>query len=220
MLIPKFKCHNILNDCLFGNLQQELVQYQGNFHAHWGKNQGVHQDELLSGGSSSHLEVISNLIPVDSQIQFQQPQNWGPCFLAGCWLKIWIFIGRTDAEAETLTLWPPDVKNWLIGKDTDAGKDWRQEKGTTEDGMVGWHHWLDGHEFEQALGIGNGQGRLVSQRVRHNWATEVNWIDWRPCWTSKGHHIPFQVAFSIFKLTIVYQILHILQITDFIFSGP
>ena len=59
----------------------------------------------------------------------------------------WIFIGRTDAEAETPILWPPDVKNWLIWKDPDAGKDWRQEEnGTTEDEMVGWHHWLDGHE--------------------------------------------------------------------------
>ena len=61
----------------------------------------------------------------------------------------WIFTGRTDAEAKTPILWPPDAKNWLIGKDPDAGKDWRQEeKGTTEDEMVGWHHWLDGHEFE------------------------------------------------------------------------
>ena len=61
----------------------------------------------------------------------------------------WIFTGRTDAEAETPILWPPDVKNWLIWKDPDAGKDWGQEeKGTTEDEMVGWHHWLNGHEFE------------------------------------------------------------------------
>ena len=61
----------------------------------------------------------------------------------------WIFIGRTDAEAETPILWPADVKNWLIGKVCDAGKDWRwEEKGTAEDEMVGWHHWLDGHEFK------------------------------------------------------------------------
>ena len=71
-----------------------------------------------------------------------------------------IFIGRTDAEAPIL--WPPDVRNWLIGKDPDAGKDWRQEeKGTTEDKMVGWHHQLDGHEFEQVLGVGDRQGSLV-----------------------------------------------------------
>ena len=61
----------------------------------------------------------------------------------------WIFIGRTDAEAETPILWPPDAKRWLIGKDPDAEKDWRQEeKGTTEDEIFGWHHWLNGHEFE------------------------------------------------------------------------
>ena len=69
----------------------------------------------------------------------------------------WIFIGRTDAEAETPILWPPDAKNWLIWKDPDAGKDWRwEEKGMTEDEMVGWHHQLNGHEFEQALGVGDG----------------------------------------------------------------
>ena len=73
----------------------------------------------------------------------------------------WIFIGRTDAEAEAPILWPPDVKNWLVGKDPDAGKDWRQEeKGMTEDEMVGWHHRLDGHEFKQVLGVGDGQGSL------------------------------------------------------------
>ena len=63
----------------------------------------------------------------------------------------WKSIGKTEAEAETPIVWPPDMKNWLIGKDPDARKDWKQEeKGTTEDEMVGWHHWLDGHEFEQA----------------------------------------------------------------------
>ena len=73
-----------------------------------------------------------------------------------------MFIGRTDAKAETLILWPPDAKNWLIGKDLVAAKDWRwEEKGTTEDQMVGWHHWLDGHEFEQAPGAGDGQGSLA-----------------------------------------------------------
>ena len=73
----------------------------------------------------------------------------------------WIFNGRTDTEAETPILWPPDVKNWLLGKDPDAGKDWRQEeKGTTEDEMVRWHLWLNGHESEQALGVGDGQGSL------------------------------------------------------------
>ena len=69
----------------------------------------------------------------------------------------WKFIGRTDAEAEAPILWSHDGKNWLIRKDPDAGKDWRQEeKGTAEDEMVEWHHWLNGHEFEQALGVGDG----------------------------------------------------------------
>ena len=73
----------------------------------------------------------------------------------------WIFIGSTDAKAEAPTLWPPDVKNWLTGKDSDAGKDWRQEKGMTEDEITGWHHWLNRHEFEQAPGDGKGQGSLA-----------------------------------------------------------
>ena len=71
-----------------------------------------------------------------------------------------VFIGRTDVEAETPLLWPPDVKNWLIWKDPDAGKDWGQEKGMTEDEMFGWHHWLNGHEFVY-IGVGDGQGDLV-----------------------------------------------------------
>ena len=71
-------------------------------------------------------------------------------------------IGRTDTDAEALTLWPPDAKSWLIRKDPDAGQDWRQEeKGVTEDEMVGWYHWLNGNELEQALGDGEGQGSLA-----------------------------------------------------------
>ena len=74
----------------------------------------------------------------------------------------WIFFGRTDAETGAPILWPPDAKNCLIGKDPDAGKDWRrEEKGTTEDEMVAWHHRLDGHEFDQALRVGNRQGSLA-----------------------------------------------------------
>ena len=99
----------------------------------------------------------------------------------------WIFIGRTDTEAEAPILWPHDVKNWLIGKDPDAGKDWRQkETGMTEDEMIGWYHWLDGHEVEQALGLGDGQGSLACCRPlghkeldrteRLNW-TELNGIE-------------------------------------------
>ena len=85
----------------------------------------------------------------------------------------WIFIGRTVAEAEALILWPPDVKNWVIGKDSDAGKDWGQEeKGAAEDEMVGWHHQLSGHEFEPALRDGEGQRSPWGLRVRHYLATE------------------------------------------------
>ena len=73
----------------------------------------------------------------------------------------WIFIGRTDAETEASILQPPDAKNWLTGKDSDTGKDWKQVKGTTEDKMGGWYHWLDGHEFEQPPGVGDGQGSLA-----------------------------------------------------------
>ena len=87
----------------------------------------------------------------------------------------WIFIGRIKAEVEASILWPPDVKSWLIGKDPDAGKHWRQKKkGASEDEMVRWHHQLNGHEFEQAPEDGDGQGSMVS-RVGHDWATELNW---------------------------------------------
>ena len=90
--------------------------------------------------------------PLDCKIKPVNPKGKQP----------WILIGRTDAETETPILWPPDSKNQLIEKDPDAGKDWRQEeKGTTEDKMVGWHHRLDGHEFEQALGDTEGQGSLA-----------------------------------------------------------
>ena len=91
-----------------------------------------------------------------------------------------IFIGRTNAEAEALILWPPDVKNWPIGKDPEA-EIWRQEeKGMTEDKMVGWHNQLDGHKSEQFLGGGDAQGSLEycspwGHRVGHNWVTELNW---------------------------------------------
>ena len=92
--------------------------------------------------------------------------------------QFWIFIGRTGAEAEAPILWPPDSKNWLTGKDPDAGKGWRQkEKGMIEDEMVGWHHWLNGHEFEQAPGVGEGQGSLAccslwGCKKSDSWVTE------------------------------------------------
>ena len=95
--------------------------------------------------------------------------------------QFWIFIGRTDAKAEASILWPPNVKNGFIGKDPDAGKDWRwEENGTTEDEMVGRHHLLKGHEFEQAPGVGDGQGNLVCCSPwghRELYTTErLNWL--------------------------------------------
>ena len=94
----------------------------------------------------------------------------------------WTHIGRSDAEAETLILWPPDEKNWFIGKDPDAGTDWKQEeKGTTEDEMVGWRHHVNGHEFGQALGVGDGQGSLTFCSPRGhkelNMTEQLNWTD-------------------------------------------
>ena len=95
----------------------------------------------------------------------------------------WVFFGRNDAKAETPILWPPHEKSWLIGKDSDAGRDWKQEeKGTTEDEMAGWHHRLDGHEFEWTLGVGDVQGGLASCRPRgpkESDTTEpLNWTEW------------------------------------------
>ena len=105
----------------------------------------------------------------------------------------WVFIGRNDVEAETPILWPPDTKSWLIWKDPDAGKDWGQEEkgktGMTEDEMVEWHHWLNGHGFECTLGVGDGQGGLACCR---SWGhkeldtTErLNWTEMSRIWYSK-----------------------------------
>jgi len=102
----------------------------------------------------------------------------------------WVFFGRNDAKAETPVLWPPHAKSWLIGKDSDAGRDWRQEeKGTTEDEMAGWHHRLDGHAFEWTPGVGDGQGGWCtvihgvakSQTQLSDW-TELKQIHLQEAW--------------------------------------
>ena len=103
--------------------------------------------------------------------------------------KSWVFIGRTDAKAKTPILWPPLAKNWLIGKDPDAGRDWGQEeKGTTEDEMAGWHHQLDGHEFEWTPGAGDGPGGLA---CCDSWGRKesdmTEWLNWTELnWTVPG----------------------------------
>ena len=99
----------------------------------------------------------------------------------------WVFTGRTDAEAETPILWPPQAKSWLTGKDSDAGRDWGQEeKVTTEDEMAGWHHLLDGHEFEWTLGIGDGQGGL---QCCNSWGRKESVVTERLNWTDTYTHI-------------------------------
>ena len=109
------------------------------------------------------LEKTLNRSPLDcKEIQPVHPEGD----------QSWVFIGRTDVEAETPVLWPPHAKSWLIGKDSDAGKDWGQEeKGTTQDEMVGWHHPLNGHGFGWTPGVGDEQGGLSICS-----ATELNWV--------------------------------------------
>ena len=94
--------------------------------------------------------------------------------------QFWLFIGRTDAESETPVLWPPDVKNWLIWKDPDSGKDWRQEeKGSTEDEVVRWHHRLNAHEFESTPAVGDGQGGLACcSPWRRKELDMTEWLNW------------------------------------------
>ena len=126
----------------------------------------------------------------------------------------WIFTGRTDAEAEAPKLWPPDAKSWLIRKDPDARKDWRQEKEMTEDEMVGWHHWIHWHEFEQALElvmdrkawrapvpeVSKGQTQLS------DW-TELNWRNWPVFWC----FVLFVCLFLIHLLWVQHSCLNVPQ---------
>ena len=96
--------------------------------------------------------------------------------------QFWVFIGRADVEAETPILWLPHAKSWLIWKDPDAGKDWGQEeKGMTEDEMIGWHHWINGHRFGWTLGVDHGQGGLACcgscGRKELDMTEWLNWID-------------------------------------------
>ena len=117
----------------------------------------------------------------------------------------WVFIGRTDAEDETPTLWPPYAKSWLIGKDSDAGKDWGQkEKGTTEDEMVGWQHRLNGHGFGWTLGVGDGQGGLACcdswGRKESDTTEQLNWTELKKTTYIKhiSYHQPFFIACQLY----------------------
>ena len=103
----------------------------------------------------------------------------------------WVFFERNDAKAETSVLWPPHVKSWLIGKGSDAGRDWGQgEKGKTEDEMAGWHHWLDGHESEWTPGVGDGQGGLACcdswGRQESDMTEQLIWSDLIVCLQNSG----------------------------------
>ena len=134
-------------------------------------NCGVGEDSWTTRRSNQSLGLQGS--PLDcKEIQ--------PVHLKGN--QSWIFIGKTDAEVETPIVWPSDAKNWLIGKDPDAGKDQRQEeKGMTEDEMVGEHHWLNGHEFEQAPGVGDGQGSLACcsswDHKESDMTEQLNWTE-------------------------------------------
>ena len=113
----------------------------------------------------------------------------------------WVFTGRTDVEAETPILWPPDAKSWLIWKDRDAGKDWGQEeKGTTEDEMVGWNHRLSGHGFGWTLGVGDGQGGLACRSWNRKELDMTEWLDWTEYLIQKW------VQFQTFHLKLILLI--------------
>ena len=114
----------------------------------------------------------------------------------------WIFIGRIDAEAEAPTLWSFDLKSWLIGKDPDSGKDWRQEKkGTTENEMVGWHHQLNGHEFEQAPGVGDRQGNPMCYSPRgckkSDTTEQLNWTERTKITSKKSEEKKFLIMSNV-----------------------
>ena len=133
---------------------------------------------------------------------------WCPCIESS------LFAGRTDAEAEAPVLWPSDGKSWLTGKDPDAGEDWRQEeKGMTKDEMVGWHYRLDGHEFEQAPEVGDGQGSLAccspwGHRVRYDWETEPRLKSFRGkveriSYPFPHSHSPRNCSFNFFMMAVL-----------------
>ena len=112
-----------------------------------------------------------------------------------------LFTGRTDVEAETPILWPPHPRSWLIGKDPDAGRDWGQEeKGTTEDELAGWHHWLDAHEFEWTLVVGDGQGSLV---CCDSWGCNESDMSERLKWTELKMYLVKMLSLYVYMISMV-----------------
>ena len=156
-----------------------------------------HKHSLLSTSRSFHWQILLGLkietkfvLNILVRVQIRKTEVISIFYCLSKCLRVrgeqfWVFIGRTDAEAETPILWPPHVKSWLTGKDSDAGRDWGQEeKGTTEDEMAGWHHWLNRREFEWTPGVGDGQGGLAccgswrrkeSEMTQRLNSTELNW---------------------------------------------
>ena len=131
----------------------------------------------------------------------------------------WVFIGRNDAEAENPILWPPDTKSWLIGKDSDAGRDWGQEeKGTTEYEMAGWHHRLDGREFAWTPGVGDGQGGLVCcnswGRKESDTTERLNWTELNNS-EERGYFMVSGTAYRINNIIYSDIKIHILNIIGF-----
>ena len=145
----------------------------------------IKKTKIMASGPITSWQIDGETVEILSNFIFGGLQNH--CRL---WLQpwnenkgqSWVFIGRTEAKAETPILWPPHAKSWLMGKDADAGRDWGQEeKGMIENEMAGWHHWLDGHEFEWTLGVGDGQGGLVccDSWVAKSWTQLSDWTELR-----------------------------------------
>ena len=134
----------------------------------------------------------------------------------------WVFFGRNDAKAETPVLRPPHAKSWLIGKDSDVGRDWGQEeKGTIEDEMAGWYHWLDGREFEWTPGVGDGQGGLACcsswGRKESNTTERLNWTDTYLASYSAHCILSGDMGFQLISLLMVLNLVSWLQwcLSDF-----
>ena len=159
------------------------------------------------------IRVFSN----ELALRMRWPKYWSFSFnispsneSSGKGDQSWVFTGRTDVEAETPIFWPPDVKSWLIWKDPDAGKDWGQEeKGRTEDEMVGWHHRLNGQEFGWTPGVGDGQGGLACcsswGRKESDTTEQLNWTELNPLLSVLHHLICAVVSFMGYVNTVVLR---------------